>query len=69
MRDTLRERGAGHQKDHRGRGRSPKDHRGSKSQGREGGGWRAKKLAKLEGLNNDQLSMGGSKGDIFIDQD
>ena len=53
----------------RGRGGSPKDHRGSRSQ--EGS---LKKIGKIEGAhkeNNysqDQISVGDSGCDIFIDQ-
>ena len=44
---------------------SPNDYRVSQSQG--GGG--AKKMTKLQVLKKDNyLSIGGSKGDIFIDQ-
>ena len=54
----------------RGRGGSPKDHRGSRSQ--EGGG--VKKIGQIGGAykdNNysqDQISVGDSGGDIFIDK-
>ena len=53
-----------------GRGGSPKDHRGSRSQ--EGGG--IKKIGQIEGAHKDnnysqdQISVGDSGGDIFIDQ-
>ena len=49
-----------------GEGGSPKDHRGSLSQG--------KKIDQTEGahkgnyISQDQLSRGGSRSDIFIDQ-
>ena len=65
--------GESHQKDNKrsqGGGGSPKDHRGSRSQ--EGGG--IKKIGQIEGAhkeNNysqDQISVGDSGGDIFIDK-
>ena len=74
LRDPLRGRGVTKKitKDHRGgRGGSPKDQRGSRSQ--EGGGG-IKKIGQIGGAykdNNysqDQISVGDSGGDIFIDK-
>ena len=69
--------GGSHQKDHKrsyGGGRGVHQKITEDHDHKEGGGGACKRIDQTEGANkennysHDQLSMGGSRGDIFIDQ-